>query len=231
MSQIPYAELEARLLEVVKAGPIAVPPKLFSLIALLAVSNTALINMIMGSRLLYGMAEEGIVPRVLGWTHSTRRTPWVAIVFTALLGLARAWVPEQEHGVLDGLVLAPCDRSAIWLGKTVATLAFLLAAQAVALPAFVLFFEPLDAQALVGVLLADVGICAVGSLVSAMAAASRGREVLLPLIFLPLAIPIVVGGVGASISEEPGKFLAFLGLYDAVFAILSWAAFEYVVTE
>jgi amino acid transporter len=76
------------LLEVVKAGPIAVPPQLFSLIALLAVSNTALINMIMGSRLLYGMAEEGIVPRVLGWTHSTRRTPWVAIVFTTLL----AWV-------------------------------------------------------------------------------------------------------------------------------------------
>ncbi len=98
---------------------------------------------------------------------------WVAIVFTALLGLARAWVPEQEHGVLDGLVLAPCDRSAIWLGKTLATLAFLLAAQAVALPAFVLFFEPLDATALAGVLLADIGICAVGSLMSAMAAAGR----------------------------------------------------------
>ena len=101
---------------------------------------------------------------------------WVAIVFTALLGLARAWVPEQEHGVLDGLVLAPCDRSAIWLGKTLATLAFLLAAQVVALPAFVLFFEPLDATALAGVLLADIGICAVGSLMSAMAAAgARAR--------------------------------------------------------
>ena len=61
---------------------------------------------------------------------------WVAIVFTALLGLARAWVPEQEHGVLDALVLAPCDRSAIWLGKTLATLAFLLAAQVVALVNF-----------------------------------------------------------------------------------------------
>ena len=82
---------------------------------------------------------------------------WIAIVFTALLGLARAWVPEQEHGVLDALVLAPCDRSAIWLGKALATLAFLLAAQAVALPAFVLFFAPLDATALAGVLLADVG--------------------------------------------------------------------------
>jgi heme exporter protein B len=156
---------------------------------------------------------------------------WVALVFTALLGLARAWVPEREGGALDGLVLAPCDRSAIWLGKSLAALAFLGAAELVALPAFALFFAPLDLAALAGVVLASLGICTVGSLVSAMAAASRGREVILPLLFLPLAIPLVVGGVGATISPEPGTYLAFLGLYDAVFAILSWAAFEYVVTE
>jgi heme exporter protein B len=156
---------------------------------------------------------------------------WVAIVFTALLGLARAWVPEQEHGVLDGLVLAPCDRSAIWLGKSIATLAFLLGAQAVALPAFALFFAPLDGTAIAGVLLADIGICAVGSLLAAMAAASRARELLLPLLVLPLAIPLVVGGVGASISPEGERYLLFLVLYDAVFAVLSWASFEYVVTE
>src|SRR6188768_3716747 len=151
---------------------------------------------------------------------------WVALVFTALLGLGRAWAPEREAGALDGLVLATSDRSAIWLGKALATLAFLVAAEVVALPAFALFFAPLDGPALLGVLLASVGICAVGSLVSAMAAAARGREV-----FLPLAIPLVVGGVGSSISPDPGAYLAFLGLYDAVFAILSWAAFEYVVTE
>lgn len=156
---------------------------------------------------------------------------WVAIVFTALLGLARAWVPEHEHGVLDALVLAPCDRSAIWLGKTLATLAFLLSAQVVALPAFVLFFAPLDATAIAGVLLADIGICAVGSLMAAMAAASRSREVLLPLLVLPLAIPLVVGGVGAAISPQGGRYLLLLALYDGVFAVLSWASFEYVVTE
>ena len=133
--------------------------------------------------------------------------------------------------MLDGLVLAPCDRSAIWLGKTLATLAFLLAAQAVALPAFVLFFEPLDTTALAAVLLADIGICAVGSLMSAMAAAGRSREVLLPLLVLPLAIPLIVGGVGAAVSEDGQRFLLFLLLYDAVFAVLSWASFEYVVTE
>lgn len=156
---------------------------------------------------------------------------WVALVFTALLGLARAWVPERDGGALDGLVLAPCDRSAIWLGKSLAALAFLGVAELVALPAFALFFAPLDLAAVAGVVLASLGICTVGSLVSAMAAASRGREVILPLLFLPLAIPLVVGGVGSSISPEPGTYLAFLGLYDAVFAILSWAAFEYVVTE
>ena len=156
---------------------------------------------------------------------------WVAIVFTALLGLARAWVPEQEHGVLDGLVLAPSDRSAIWLGKTLATLAFLIAAQVVALPAFVLFFAPLDLTALAGVLLADIGICAVGSLMAAMAAAGRSREVLLPVLVLPLAIPLIVGGVGAAISPEGLRYLLLLALYDTVFAVLSWASFEYVVTE
>ncbi len=156
---------------------------------------------------------------------------WVALVFTALLGLTRAWVPEREDSAIDGLVLATGDRSAIWLAKTLAALAFLGAAELVALPAFALLFAPLDGAAVLGVVLASVGICVVGSLASAMAAAGRGREVVLPLLVLPLSIPLVVGGVGASISPEPRTYLLFLCLYDAVFAILSWASFEYVVTE
>ena len=96
---------------------------------------------------------------------------WVAILFTALLGLGRAFVPEREQRVLDGLVLAPCDRSAIWLGKSLATL------------------------------------------------------------FLPLAIPIVVGGVGAAVADQPGRYLGFLALYDLLFAVVCWASFEYVVAE
>jgi heme exporter protein B len=156
---------------------------------------------------------------------------WIALVFTALLGLTRAFAAEREQRVLDGLVLAPCDRSAIWLGKGIAVVAFLLLAEAVALPAFHLFFEPVGWELVAGVLLADIGLASVGALLAAMAAASRTRELLLPLLFLPLVIPVVVGGVGASIAEDPGRYLAFLGLYDAVFAILSWATFEYVVTE
>ena len=156
---------------------------------------------------------------------------WVALVFTALLGLARAWAPERDGGALEGLVLAPSDRSAIWLGKSAAVFVFLALIEVVALPAFAVFFSPLQAEGILGVLLANDGICAVGTLLAAMAAASRTRELILPLLFLPLAIPLVVGGVGARVSTDPGRYLAFLGLYDAVFAILSWAAFEYVVTE
>jgi heme exporter protein B len=156
---------------------------------------------------------------------------WVAIVFTALLGLGRAFVSEREQGVLDALVLAPCDRSAIWLAKLVATLVFLVLVELIALPAFALFFDGVDGATLAAVALADIGICAVGTLLAAMAVAGRARDLLLPLLFLPLAIPIVIGGVGATVVDDPARYLGFLGLYDALFAILAWATFDYVVTE
>jgi heme exporter protein B len=148
---------------------------------------------------------------------------WSALVFTALLGLTRAFVAEREQGMFDALVLTPCDRSAIWLAKAIAVLAFLAAAEVVALPAFGAFFTGLDGRTVAAVALADLGICTVGTLFGAMAVAGRARELLLPLLFLPAAIPVVVGGVGG--------YLWFLALYDAIFALLSWATFEYVVAE
>jgi heme exporter protein B len=148
---------------------------------------------------------------------------WSALVFTALLGLTRAFVAEREQGMFDALVLTPCDRSAIWLGKTIAVLAFLVAAEVIALPAFAAFFSGLDGRTVAAVALADLGIATVGTLFGAMAVAGRARELLLPLLFLPMAVPIVVGGVGG--------FLWFLTLYDAIFALLSWATFEYVIAE
>jgi heme exporter protein B len=156
---------------------------------------------------------------------------WVGLVFTAFLGLVRAFVAEREEGLLDGLVLAVRDLSAIWLGKGLSTVAFLTIAAALALPAFGLFFEPVRWPLIAAVLLANLGLASVGTLLSAMAAAARARELLLPLLFLPLVIPLVVGGVGATVADDPWRYLAFLGLYDAVFAILCWATFEYVVTE
>jgi heme exporter protein B len=156
---------------------------------------------------------------------------WVALVFTALLGLVRAFVAEREEALLDGLVLAVRDLTAIWLGKGLSMVAFLTLAAALALPAFALFFEPVGWYLVAAVGLANLGLAAVGTLLSAMAAASRARELLLPLLFLPLVIPLVVGGIGATAAEDPGRYLAFLGLYDLVFAILCWASFEYVITE
>ena len=148
---------------------------------------------------------------------------WSALVFTALLGLTRAFVAEREQGMFDALILAPCDRSAIWLGKALAVLTFLVAAEVVALPAFGAFFSGLDGRTVAAVALADVGIATVGTLFGAMAVAGKARELLLPVLFLPTAVPVVVGGVGG--------YLWFLVLYDAIFAVLSWAAFEYVVAE
>jgi heme exporter protein B len=148
---------------------------------------------------------------------------WSALIFTALLGLTRAFVAEREQGMFDALILTPVDRSAIWLGKSTAVLAFLVASQIVALPAFAAFFHALDGRTVAAVALADLGICTVGTLFGAMAVAGRARELLLPLLFLPMAIPIVVGGVGG--------YLWFLALYDLIFATLSWAAFEYVIAE
>lgn len=156
---------------------------------------------------------------------------WIAILFTALLGLGRVYAAEREQGGLDGLLLAPSDRSVIWLAKTSSVVVFLLVMEVIAVPAFALFYAPVSAAMIGSILLANVGIAAVGTLLSAIALASRARDLLLPLLFLPLAIPVIIGGVGASVADDPGRFLWFLGLYDVIFAIISWASFEYVVTE
>ena len=148
---------------------------------------------------------------------------WSALVLTALLGLTRAFVAEREQSMFDALVLTPCDRSAIWLAKSLSVLVFLVCAEVVALPAFAIFFSGIDSSTVAAVALADLGICAVGTLFGAMAVAGRARELLLPLLFLPAAIPIVIGGVGG--------YLWFLALYDVLFALLAWATFEYVVVE
>jgi heme exporter protein B len=155
---------------------------------------------------------------------------WIALLFTALLGLTRAFVPEREQGLMDALVLTPCERSAIWLAKTLAVLVFLVVVEIVALPAFAAFFSGIGAETVAAVALADIGICAVGTLTGAMAVAGRARELILPLLFLPLSIPIIVGGVGAS-AGAGGRYLAFLALYDVLFGLLAWAGFEYVVAE
>ena len=169
---------------------------------------------------------------------------WAAILFTAVLSLNRCFAADQEEGALDALLLAPIDRAAIWLGKVLAQISFLLVMEALALPAFWLFF--LQEQAgpsypvlVAAVLLADVGIACLGSLLAGLASSVRAREVLLPALYLPFSIPLVLTAVRVTTDTIPPQTsgletlerLGFLALYDTVFALLGWALFEYVVED
>jgi heme exporter protein B len=164
---------------------------------------------------------------------------WVAIVFTALLGLTRVFTAEHEEGAIDALHLAPLDPTAIWLGKVLSQLAFLLLMEVVALPVFWLFFFQEDGPAplpfLAAVLLTDIGLCAVGVLVASLAQATRARDVLLPVLFLPLTVPLLLAAVTTSLAALDGastaRSLGFLILSDTVFLLLAWGTYEYLVGE
>jgi heme exporter protein B len=168
----------------------------------------------------------------------------VAIVLTALLGLARAFAHEREARVWDGLLAAPVDRSLIWAARACSTCLLLIAVEAIALPAFWLFFlqdgpSPSWPVLIAAVGLADIGVAALGSLLAGLASAARAREVLLPALFLPFAIPLVLVAVQVSVDtispQTSGlhtlERLGFLALYDTVFALLGWALFEFVVED
>jgi heme exporter protein B len=164
---------------------------------------------------------------------------WLAIVFTALLGLGRAYAADREEGALDALLVAPIDRAALWLSKVLSQLAFLLLMEVVAVPAFLLFLFPGQRPAilplLAAVLLADVGIASVGVLVSALAQETRARDVLLPVLFLPVSIPLVIAAVTASIAALGGastlRPLGFLLVFDTLFALLAWGVYGELVGE
>ncbi len=165
---------------------------------------------------------------------------WVAYLFAALLGLERAFAQELENDALSLLALAPADRGWIYLGKAGATLVMLLVLQGLCALAFALAFG-LDlrpvALPLAGVaLLGAVGVCAAGTLFSAVAARTAWGQVLLPLLLLPLLVPVLLGAVRATAALLDGEALPrdalqLLVVTDAVFLILSFATFEYVLDE
>ncbi len=169
---------------------------------------------------------------------------WVTLLFAAMLGINRLFVAEQEEGGFDGFLLAPIDRSAMLLAKVVALLIYLVALELVALPAFaLLLLGPAPTQALPELLaiiaLADVGIAVVGTLVAALAVRARARELLVPLLALPLLLPVLIGAAEASAplfldaGAEPVKaqWYLVLGLYDMVFALLAYAVFDFLVED
>ena len=163
---------------------------------------------------------------------------WVAFVFASLLGLGRTITSEQEKGSMDRLMLCPVDRKAIYLAKLLGNIVFISVVEIIALPVFAALFNvPLfTGELLPIVLLGTIGIATIGTLFSAIAAATQARELLLPLLVFPLIVPVVIGAVRAtgvlmapSVNEPPwsGMMLAF----DVIFLSVSLLTFEYVIEE
>ena len=163
---------------------------------------------------------------------------WVAFIFASLLGLGRTIAAEREHGSMDRLLLCPVDRKAIYLAKLLGNLLFIGVVEIVALPVFAALFNvPLFVGGLMPiVLLGTIGIATVGTLFSAMAAATRARELLLPILVFPLIVPIVISAVRAtesllapSVNEPP--WLSLMIAFDIIFLSISMLTFQYVIEE
>jgi heme exporter protein B len=170
---------------------------------------------------------------------------WVTLLFAAMLGISRLFVADHEEGGLDAFLLAPTDRTAMLVAKALALFAFLATVEVVAVPAFALLLlgpSPsiggyLQLAALL--VLADAGIALVGTLVGAMAVQTRARDLLVPLLALPLLIPVIIGAAKGTtpLVLEAGargvevRWLLVLGLYDLVFGLLAYALFDFLVED
>jgi heme exporter protein B len=165
---------------------------------------------------------------------------WVTFAFAGTLGLNRSMAMEQDRGCLDGLLLAPVDRSAIYFGKAISNLVFMLGVEAIIIPAYSLvyninLFKP---GLLLVILLGSVGYVAVGTLLASMAVQTRTRDILLPILLFPLAIPVLLAAVkatggflaGVELSEIV-RWINLLIVYDVVFITLAYLVFDFVVEE
>lgn len=169
----------------------------------------------------------------------------VTLLFAAMLGINRLFVTDHEEGGFDGFLLAPVDRTALFVAKALALLAFLVLLQVVLLPVFgLLLLQPgLDVELLgkagLVLLLADAGLAVVGTLVAALGIQTRARDLLVPLMALPLLVPVVIGAArglapvldAAGAGALPGRWLVILALYDLVFGLLAYAVFDYLLEE
>jgi heme exporter protein B len=169
---------------------------------------------------------------------------WVTLLFAAILGVNRLFVAEHEQGGFDGFLLAPVDRTALFVAKAIALFAFLCVVELVAVPAFaVLLLGPSPAQALPGLLLvlvlANAGVAVTGTLVAALAIQTRARDLIVPLLALPLLVPVVLAAARATTpllaqggaEPLPGDWLAVLALYDLVFALIAYAVFDFLLED
>jgi heme exporter protein B len=205
-------------------------------------SRTALISAVVFAALVLVIFNFARDPTAVAAVDLAPSVLWVTFALAAMVALNRAFTVERENAALDGLLLAPVPRGAVFLGKLLANLAFVGAVEAVALPLFVLFFNVDLGHTLPGLLgvtaLATTGFVAVGTIFSAMAVRTRFAELLLPVLLLPFMVPPLIGAVqvtarllaGRPLSEMLG-WLRLLALYDVVFVTLCTMAFASVVDE
>jgi heme exporter protein B len=168
----------------------------------------------------------------------------VSVLFAAMLGINRLFVAEREQGGFDAFLLAPVDRTAMMVAKAAALFTYLAVLELVAVPAFAILLlgVPLGPPlpGLIAVLaLADVALAVIGTLVSAIAVQSRARDLIGPLLGLPLLIPALIATARAtgpllvrgSTGVPPGKWVAILALYDLVFGLLAYALFDFLLED
>jgi heme exporter protein B len=169
---------------------------------------------------------------------------WVTLLLATVLAVTRLFVAERDQGGFELILLAPIDRTAVFLGKAATLLAFLVAVEVVALPAFDILLlrgTLLDAmpELLAIVALADIGLAAVGALVAALGAETDARELIVPLLLLPLVVPVVIAAAKASapLLADPatahhlGRWLGILTLYDLTFVLVSLGVFDYLLED
>ena len=168
---------------------------------------------------------------------------WVTLLFAAVLGINRLFVADAEQGGFEGFLLSPADRSALLFSKALVLLGYLVVLELVAVPAFaLLLLGPPIGQALPGLLLVlalgDIGVAVIGTLVGALAVRTRSRDLLGPLLSLPLLVPVVLGAALATkplfatpVGGLPVRWLATLALYDLVFALIAFALFDFLLED
>ncbi len=165
---------------------------------------------------------------------------WIAITFSGVLGLNRSFILEQDRGSMEGLLLAPMDRSVIYFGKLIGNLLFIFAVELVLLPLASIFFNVwiVTPSILLVVFLGTVGFAAVGTLFAALSVNTRAREVMLPILLFPIMVPVLIAGVramGALLDGETlqdvAQWLRLLVAYDVIFIAAAFLLFDYVVEE
>ncbi len=169
---------------------------------------------------------------------------WVTLLFAAVLGMGGLFVAEREQGGFDGFLLAPVDRTSLFVAKATVLFAFLVAVELAAVPAFAILLlgpSPWAAvpELLLVLLLADLGIAVIGTLVGALGIQTRARELIVPILALPLMIPLAIAAARATspllleagAEALPGRWLLVLGLYDLVFGLVAFAVFDFLLEE